>query len=105
MGREWQSEIAAEISRFLKEPEKPIILALSRPDTRKNISSLIIAYGQDKALQEAANLVVVAGNRDDIRDLDAGAQEVLSDLLRLITCTIFMVSWLTRNTTRPTMCR
>ncbi|MCP5406971.1 MAG: HAD-IIB family hydrolase [Chromatiaceae bacterium] len=84
VGREWQSEIAAEISRFLKEPEKPIILALSRPDTRKNISSLIIAYGQDKALQEAANLVVVAGNRDDIRDLDAGAQEVLSDLLRLI---------------------
>ena len=28
-----------------------------------------------------ANLVVVAGNRDDIRDLDTGAQTVLSDLL------------------------
>lgn len=84
LGKEWQTDIAGEISRFLKEPEKPIILALSRPDTRKNIASLVVAYGQDKTLQERANLVVVAGNRDDIRDLDAGAQEVLSDLLRLI---------------------
>ena len=84
LGKEWQTDIAGEISRFLKEPEKPIILALSRPDTRKNIASLVVAYGQDKTLQEAANLVVVAGNRDDIRDLDAGAQEVLSELLRLI---------------------
>ncbi|MCP5418813.1 MAG: HAD-IIB family hydrolase [Chromatiaceae bacterium] len=83
-GNERQSAIAGEILRFLKEPEKPIILALSRPDTRKNIASLVIAYGEDKALQEAANLVVVAGNRDDIRDLDAGAQEVLSELLLLI---------------------
>jgi len=84
LGKEWQTDIAAEISRFLKEPEKPIILALSRPDARKNISSLIVAYGQNKSLQEAANLVVVAGNRDDISDLDAGAQEVLSELLQLI---------------------
>ena len=83
-GNERQSAIAGEILRFLKEPEKPIILALSRPDTRKNIASLVIAYGEDKTLQEAANLVVVAGNRDDIRDLDAGAQEVLSELLLLI---------------------
>ncbi|MCB1750899.1 MAG: HAD-IIB family hydrolase [Gammaproteobacteria bacterium] len=84
VGKEWQTDIAEEIGRFLKEPEKPIILALSRPDGRKNISSLVVAYGQDKELQEAANLVVVAGNRDDIRDLDAGAQEVLSELLLLI---------------------
>jgi len=83
-GKEWQTGIAAEIGRFLREPEKPIILALSRPDARKNISSLIIAYGEDQALQEAANLVVVAGNRDDILDLDTGAQEVLSELLLLI---------------------
>ncbi len=80
-GKEWQAGISAEIVRFLREPEKPIILALSRPDTRKNIATLITAYGEDQALQEMANLVVVAGNRDDIHDLDTGAQEVLSDLL------------------------
>ena len=80
-GKEWQTGIAAEIVRFLREPEKPIILALSRPDTRKNIGALVSAYGEDRTLQELANLVVVAGNRDDIQDLDSGAQEVLSDLL------------------------
>lgn len=80
-GKEWQSGIAGEIGRFLREPEKPIILALSRPDTRKNISALVTAYGEDQTLQETANLVVIAGNRDDIQDLDNSAQEVLSDLL------------------------
>ena len=80
-GMEWQTEIAGEIMRFLREPEKPIILALSRPDARKNVSALVTAYGENQALQDAANLVIVVGNRDDIRDLDSGAQEVLSDLL------------------------
>jgi len=80
-GKEWQTGIAGEIMRFLREPEKPIILALSRPDARKNVSALVTAYGESQALQDAANLVIVVGNRDDIQDLDSGAQEVLSDLL------------------------
>jgi sucrose-phosphate synthase len=83
-GSEWRSDIAKEIGRFLNETEKPLILALSRPDPRKNIGSLIKAYGEDKELQEAANLVLVAGNRDDINDLDEGGQEVLTALLRQI---------------------
>ena len=83
-GGELQTKIAREITRFLKEPEKPIILALSRPDTRKNIGALVTAYGEDTNLQEAANLVIVAGNRDDITDLDRGAQEVISELLMQI---------------------
>jgi sucrose-phosphate synthase len=83
-GREWQSAIADQISRFLREPERPLILALSRPDARKNISALMTAYGEDKTLQDCANLVVVAGNREDIGDLDAGAQEVFTELLFLI---------------------
>jgi sucrose-phosphate synthase len=83
-GKEKQTTIAGEINRFLREPEKPIILALSRPDARKNISALITAYGEDPALQDSANLVIVAGNRDDIDDLDPGAKDVFSDLLRLI---------------------
>jgi sucrose-phosphate synthase len=57
---------------------------LSRPDVRKNIAALVTAYGEDPALQETANLIIVAGNRDDIDDLDAGAKEVFADLLRLI---------------------
>jgi sucrose-phosphate synthase len=83
-GGEWQTHIAAELGRFLREPERPIILALSRPDPRKNIAALLTAYGEDEELQEMANLVVVVGNRDDIAELDGGAQEVLGELLQLV---------------------
>lgn len=80
-GSEQRTRIAAEVGRFLKDPAKPMILALSRPDERKNIATLVRSYGESEALQALANLVIVAGNRDDIRDLDRGAQSVLGDLL------------------------
>ncbi len=76
--------ILDEIDRFLRDPDKPSILALSRPDARKNISTLVSAYGSSNELQELANLVVVAGNRDDIAAMDEGAQQVLSELLMLV---------------------
>ncbi|MGF1497786.1 MAG: HAD-IIB family hydrolase [Elainellaceae cyanobacterium] len=83
-GDEWQIPIGEEIRRFLRDPEKPIIMALSRPDARKNIGALVEAYGTSDRLQELANLLLVAGNRDDISDMDAGAQEVLKNLLLAI---------------------
>jgi len=83
-GNEADSTIAAQVRRFLRQPDKPLILALSRPDPRKNIETLLRAYGESTALQALANLVVVAGNRDDIEEMDEGAQEVLKSLLLLI---------------------
>jgi sucrose-phosphate synthase len=83
-GSERQAPIRQELERFLRQPKKPVILALSRPDERKNIATLVEAYGESEELQEAANLVIVAGNRDDIRDLDSGAQQVLTDVLLII---------------------
>ncbi len=83
-GNENSSNIALELRRFFDMPDKPIILALSRPDPRKNIVTLIEAYGASPPLQEAANLVIIAGNRDDIRDMEDGAQEVLSNILLTI---------------------
>lgn len=80
-GDELSSDFGAELLRHLKDPAKPIILALSRPDHRKNIAALVEAYGQSKPLQELANLLIVAGNRDDIDDLEEGAQEVFHELL------------------------
>ena len=74
----------AELKRFLKEPERPLVLALSRPDERKNIATLVEAFGGHPRLREQANLVIIAGNRDDIRDMDAGPRKVLTDLLLLI---------------------
>ena len=41
------------------------------------------AFGENPALREMANLVIVAGNRDDISELDKGAREVLTQLLIL----------------------
>ncbi len=82
--REKLPVIAAQVDRFLDRPDKPMILALSRADERKNLATLVRAYGENPELQEAANLVVVAGNRDDIREMEKGAREVLSELLMLI---------------------
>jgi sucrose-phosphate synthase len=80
-GGERNTAIAQAVARFLNAPDKPVILALSRPDERKNIATLVQAYGESPELQERANLVVVAGNRDDVRDLDSGARTVLNGLL------------------------
>ncbi|MCL5974605.1 MAG: HAD-IIB family hydrolase [Gammaproteobacteria bacterium] len=80
-GDELQSELFTRITRHLDAPEKPLILALSRPDKRKNIVSLIEAYGQSEFLQQTANILIIAGNRDDIDDLERGAQEVFYELL------------------------
>lgn len=76
--------IAQEINRFLRDPDRPMILALSRPDRRKNIGTLIIAYGESPELQQLANLVIVAGQREDIGELEEGARDVLTDLLVLV---------------------
>jgi sucrose-phosphate synthase len=71
----------AKLEPFLTDPDKPLVLALSRPDERKNIPVLLEAFGTTPALREAANLLLIAGNRDDIRDLESGAQGVLTQIL------------------------
>jgi len=69
---------------FLRDPGKPMVLALSRPDERKNLTTLVEAYGQSMELQQAANLLLIAGRREDIRELGAGARDVLTQLLILL---------------------
>ncbi len=48
-----------DISRFLRHPRKPAILAMSRPDAKKNITTLVKAFGQNPMLRELSNLVLV----------------------------------------------
>jgi sucrose-phosphate synthase len=74
------------LKKYLNDPNKPIILALSRPDERKNIIALLESYGKCKRLQQLANLVIVSGNRDDIRELSVSAKNVLTELLLVIDC-------------------
>lgn len=83
-GPDEQFPFREQVARFLAEPDKPLVLALSRADERKNIGALIEAYGESPKLQAAANLLIVAGNREDIRTLDSGPQAVLTELLLLI---------------------
>lgn len=83
-GSENDGDIARELRRFLNQPGKPIILALSRPDPKKNLVALIEAYGESPQLQQAANLVIVAGNRDDIQDMENVSRTVLNDILLAI---------------------
>ena len=76
-GGDWEEPaIASELARFLADPSKPMILALARPDERKNFDGLVRAFGRAPALRAKANLVIVAGNRDDIRSMEAGPKRV-----------------------------
>ena len=58
------------IAPFLRDPQKPAILAIARPVAKKNLPMLVEAFGRDPWLRENANLVIVAGTRRDIDDLD-----------------------------------
>ena len=50
---------AQEIFRFLSNPRKPCILAMSRPDAKKNITTLVKAFGEHPQLRKLANLVLI----------------------------------------------
>ena len=75
------SGVIAKIESFLLEPEKPAILAIARADQRKNLVSLVRAFGESEALQKLANLVIVAGNRGDVTEEEASKRRVITELL------------------------
>lgn len=70
-----------ELQRFWTYPEKPFILALCRPDHRKNITGLVEAYGTSPDLQAIANLAVFAGIRQSISAMEDNERDVLTDML------------------------
>ncbi len=76
--------IADALVPFLKEPDKPMILTMARPDDRKNLETLVRVYGESPELQELANLVMIMGTRDDLRSLAAGQRRVIQNVLTLI---------------------
>jgi sucrose-phosphate synthase len=84
-GASWpRPAIAAELDRFLTDPRKPMVLALARADERKNFEGLVRAFGETEGLREMANLIIIAGNRDDIAEMGAGQRRVLTQILALI---------------------
>ncbi|XP_041025079.1 probable sucrose-phosphate synthase 2 [Juglans microcarpa x Juglans regia] len=76
--------IWSEVMRFLTNPHKPMILALSRPDPKKNITTLLKAFGECRPLKDLANLTLIMGNRDDIDEMSGGNACVLTMVLKMI---------------------
>jgi sucrose-phosphate synthase len=76
--------VAAQLKRFLRYPDRPMVLAIARPDERKNFGGLIEAFARTAGLRDRANLVLVPGNRDDLQDLPAASRRVLGQILGLI---------------------
>ncbi|KAG0501514.1 hypothetical protein HPP92_001586 [Vanilla planifolia] len=78
------SPICSDVMKFFTNPHKPMILALSRPDPKKNITTLLKAFGESRPLRELANLTLIMGNRDDIDEMSSGNASVLTTVLKLI---------------------
>ncbi len=76
--------IADQLGRFLNDLSKPMVLALARADERKNFEGLIRAFAETDGLREVANLVLIAGNRDDISEMGSMPRRVLTQILTLI---------------------
>ncbi|KAD4384543.1 hypothetical protein E3N88_24711 [Mikania micrantha] len=74
----------SEVTRFFTNPHKPIILALARPDPKKNLTTLVKAFGECRPLRDLANLTLIMGNRDNIDDMSATNSAVLLSILKLI---------------------
>lgn len=76
--------VDALLAPFLIDPDKPALIAIARPVTRKNLATLVRAFGENAALREKANLVIVAGVRDHIDALEPELADNLHELLTLI---------------------
>ncbi|XP_024023596.1 probable sucrose-phosphate synthase 1 [Morus notabilis] len=76
--------IWSEIMRFFSNPRKPMILALARPDPKKNITTLVKAFGECRPLRELANLTLIMGNRENIDEMSGTNASELLSILKLI---------------------
>lgn len=69
---------------FLRDPGKPPVLAICRPDHRKNIPALVEVFGRSELLRQQHNLVLVMGCRHDPRQLDKQQREVFQQIFELV---------------------
>jgi sucrose synthase len=64
----------------LKDPEKPLLFAMSRLDRIKNMSGLLDWYGRTPELRGLANLLVVGGEVDLSRSSDRDEQAQIEEM-------------------------
>ena len=78
------ADVSDMVQLFLREPQRPPLLAICRADRRKNIPALVEAFGRSSVLRERHNLVLVLGNRDDSRQMDRQQREVFQQIFELV---------------------
>ena len=71
----------ALLAPFLRDPDKPLVLAIARPVAKKNLSALVEAFAVTPGLRDAANLAVVAGLRDGPESGEAEQRRTIRALL------------------------
>lgn len=76
--------IGPQIERFLRDPSKPPLVAMARPDERKNLEMLVRVYGNSKRLQELSNLVLVMGTRERLKELAPAQRRIVEHILTSI---------------------
>ncbi len=54
---------AALLAPFLRDPDRPMVLAIARPVEKKNLPALVEIFARTPGLAERANLVILAGLR------------------------------------------
>lgn len=72
------------VAPFLRDPTKPIVLAVARPVHKKNLARLVEAYGASPHLREKSNLVILAGLRVTLTSGEKEQLEVMRDLVDAI---------------------
>ena len=79
-----RTDIRNLLTPFLRDPDRPPLLAISRAVRRKNIPALVEAYGRSSVLQQRHNLVLVMGCREDSRHLEKQQRDVLQEVFDLV---------------------
>jgi len=69
---------------FLNDSSKPPLLAISRAVKRKNVPSLVEAFGRSEKLKRSCNLILVLGCRENISKLDLQQKEVFQEIFEMI---------------------
>ena len=77
-------QIDGLLQPFLRELHRSPLLAISRPDCRKNVPALIEAFGRSPVLRQRHNLVLILGCREDPRQLEKQQREVFQNIFELV---------------------
>ncbi len=78
------SEIDNIMYPFLRDLTKPPLLAISRAVRRKNIPSLVEAYGRSEKLKRKTNLILILGCRENTLKLDSQQKDVFQKIFEMI---------------------